>query len=171
MEKSKSKATAVKLYGSAAEIDKAILSIKGRGVKLDADIQKAALSIIKHVDQHSDTTIADRLFNAMPAGSRRLALAEYLVAFGKMRTLKNDSPDDKARLALGHVFAFDKERKTDMEEAVKTPWYEMRKEPDVAEVFDVQAAVAALLKRAAKAKEKGVRIEHAELLEKLRAAA
>src|SRR5574337_342395 len=82
-------------YMNAAGIEKAI---KGRGAKLDADIQTAGLSIINHVAEHGDTTLADRLFDAMPKGSRRVMLAEWFVAFGMIRTLDKKVAEDKAAL-------------------------------------------------------------------------
>ncbi len=156
-----------KLINGAAAIDKAILSIKNRGAKLDVDIQVAGLSVMAHIEAHGDTTLADRLYNAMPKGARRLALAEWMLAFGKVRALSKANKDDAAAIAEGRVFAYDKSKSTDMDSAIKTPWHEFRKEKEVAEAFDVQAAVQSLLKRVQNAQGKGVHIEHAELIEKL----
>lgn len=133
-----------KIITGAAEIRKHITSIGNRGAKLDKDIQLAALSVLAHIDQHGDVTLADALVNAMPKSSRKLALVEAMLACGKVRLL------DKAELtpelkALGRVFAYDKERKTDLQQLEEKPWYEWRKEAPVAMAFDAQKATAALL--------------------------
>lgn len=154
-----------KIINNAAAIDKAILSIKNRGAKLDGDIQIAGLSVLAHIDAHGDTTLADRLFNVMPKGARRLALAEWMLAFGKVRTLVKTSKEDAEAIAAGRVFAFDKTKATNMEGAEAMMWHEFRKEKAVAEAFDVQAAVKSLLARVQTMQGKGVQIEHAELIE------
>ena len=156
-----------KLIIGASAIDKAIASIKNRGAKLDGDIQVAGLSVLAHVDAHGDTTLVDRLYNAMPKGSRRLALAEWLLAYGKVEALQANNPEHKERIKAGHVFGYAKGKNTDMESAEATPWHEFKKEKDVAEAFDVQAALASLLKRVQGMQAKGVRIEHADKIEAL----
>lgn len=150
------KQKALALIVGAAALEKAIGSIKNRGAKLDGDIQHAALSVLKHVDGCGDTTLADRLFNAMPNGSRRLALAEWFVTFGRMVAL--NSKTDSEAIKTGRVFKYEHERKTDMEGAVLKPWHECRREAAPSEVFDVQAAFASLMKRIHKAQKDGVRL-------------
>lgn len=165
--KTQHKATAqaapvVKLFVGAPEIDKAIASIKSRGTKLDSMIQVVGLSIIAHVEAHGDTTLADRLFNAMPKGSRRNALAEWLIAFGKMRVLTKSNKDDAEAIKNGRVFAFDKTKTTDYDTAKDTPWYDMRPEQEVSTAFDVQKAVQSLIKRIQAAKDNGLSMEHSD---------
>lgn len=161
---------ATKLIQGASAIDKAILSIKNRGAKLDGDIQTAGLSVLAHVAGCGDTTLADRLYNAMPKGSRRLALVEWMLAFGSMTLLDKADADQKARIALGHVFKYDKAKAHDAEGAEGTLWHEFRKEKEASDAFDVQAAFASLMKRIQSAQKAGkVKIEHAELIEKLAA--
>lgn len=159
----------MKLLNSTSDITKAIVSIEKRGAKLDSDIQLAAVSIIAHVDAHGDTTLADRLIVAMPKGSRKLALVEYLLAFGKMRVL--DKTTEKDAIAQGRFFAFAKDKTTDMEGAMEKQWHEFKPEPAVVDAFDVQAAVHALLKRVKTMQEKGVEIQHSDLVAKLAAIA
>lgn len=156
---------AMKLISGAAAIDKAIASISSRGAKLDGDIQVAACSVLKHIDECGDYTLAERLVLAMPKGSRKLALVEFLLAFGKVRVLDKNLPDDQARILAGGVFAFAKDKATDMEGAVSTPWFEFKKEVPVLEAFDAQAAIVALLKKIKGMQAKGVRVEHADLIE------
>lgn len=140
-------------------IQAAIDSVARRGVKLDNDVQLAALSILAHVDEHKDTTLADRLVAALPKGARRLALVEWFVNFGKMRLLDKANPDEAKRITEGAMFKYDAKRTTDMQAAAEKPWHTMRKEADVATVFDAKASVVSLLARIKGAQTKGLTIE------------
>ncbi len=153
------KQTAPALIVGAAGIEKAIASIKNRGAKLDGDIQMAGLSVLAHVDKTGDTTLADRLLNAMPKGGRKLALAEWMLAYGRMRALAGKA--DAEALKAGRVFQYMHDRTTDMQGAEQTPWHEFRKEKAVSDAFDAQAAVKSLLARLKSANEKGMSIQHA----------
>lgn len=154
--------TKVTLLKGTAAINKAIASIATRGAKLDASIQLTGLSILAHVEEHGDTTLADRLFNAMPKGSRRVMLAEWFLAFGLMRTLSAKNKDDAIRIKGGAVFGIDRTRRTDMAGAEAKPWYAMKKERAAAEAFDAQASVKAVLARLTKAAAGGLEIQHRE---------
>ena len=124
-----------KMYVGATAIDKAILSIKNRGAKLDNDIQLVGLSVLAHTAEHGDTGVMDRLVNAMPKSARKLALVEWMLAYGRARKL-------------------------DLEGAQEKKWHEFRLEAAVVTAFDAQSAVAALLARMKAASAKGLTIEH-----------
>ena len=160
---------ALKLYVGAAVISKAVDSIQRRSAGLLTDIQLAGLSIIAHIDEHSDTTLADRLYGALGKGSRRNSLAQWFITYGKMRVLDKDVPEEAAAIKAGHIFKFDKERTTDMAKAAAKQWHEMIKEPDVKDTFDVHAAYMNLMKRIEQAKKNGLTFEHAEWIEALSA--
>ena len=149
------------IIGSAL-IQKAIDSIGKRQTNLLRDIQKAGLSIISHVDQHADTTLADRLFNAMGKGSRRVSLAQWFITYGKMRLLDKAVPEEAAAIKAGRIFQFDKARTTDLMSAAAMPWQNMQKEQAVKDVFDVHAAYLSLMKRIQAAQKSGAKIEHIE---------
>lgn len=151
---------ALSIIKGAAALNKAIDSIKNRGAKLDASIQQAAVSVLAHASEHGDTTCADRLVQAMPKGARKLALVEFLLAFGQIALL--DKVADKEAIAAGRVFKLDRERKLDLAQAESTPWHEFKKERAVQEAFDAQKAVAAVLARMRGAAAKGLSIEHKE---------
>ena len=147
-------------FMTAAEINKAILSIANRGKKLDADIQTAGLSILNHVQEHGDSTLADKLVLALPKGSRKLALTEWLLAFGKLRILKKTNVDDAARIQAGALFAYDKTKSTDIESASAKPWFEFKPEASPLTAFDAQAAVQGVLRQLAKAQAGGLNIKN-----------
>lgn len=147
----------MKIMTSAAEITKAITSIKGRGAKLDADIHRAAVSILNHATEHGDTTLADNLVHAMPKGARKLALVEWMLAFGQIAKL--DKEADKDAIAAGRLFKLDRTRKLDIEGAIATPWTDFKPEAAVLDAFDVQAAVASVMGRLTKAAAAGMTIK------------
>lgn len=153
---------AIQIIVGAAKINAAIKSIATRGAKLDESIQIAGLSVLAHVTEHGDTSVADNLFNAMPKGARRLALVEWMLAFGQLRTLSAQTKEEKQRIALGQVFAIDRSKTLNLEGAAEKPWHEMRKEAAPAVVFDAQAQVKALLTRLQKAITEGKEIKGME---------
>ena len=161
------------LITGAANISKEIGLIKNAGSKLDERIQLAGLSVISHAHKHGDITVVNQLFLALPKGARGKALAEWLLAFGNVK--KNT---DKASAKLA-PFSYDKERTAPGEEelgavmqaASDTPWYKFAPEPKVADMFDFGAALKALMARAEAAEAKGLNIEGADLLTKVRSAA
>lgn len=149
----------MKLIVGTAEINKAIASIALRGKKLDADIQHAGLSIIAHIEEHKDTTLLDKLIDAMPKGSRKLALTEWALAFGKVRLLDAKNPEDAARIAAKAYFQYDKTRTTDLTSAAAKPWFDFKPEQPVLTAFDAQAAVSGVLAKLAKAAAGGLEIK------------
>lgn len=151
-------------------ITKAIASIATRGKKLDADIQQAGMSILAHVDEHGDTTLADKLLAAMPKGSRKLALVEWMLAFGKVQVLNKKNPKHAARIKLGQVMMYAKDKTTDLDAAMEKAWYEFKPERAVVDAFDAQAAVKALLARVTGAAGKGIEVKNrAMAIEELKA--
>lgn len=145
-------------FMSKEQIEKAIASIAQRGVKLDRDVQVAGLSILNHVNLHGDITLANKLFNSMSRGMRRNSLGIWLTMFGKLTI--NLDPATKKDMPL----AYDKARKTDLEGAAKTMWFDVKKEPDLDVEFDVQGALEKVL---AKAQKDGTKVKDPEMLAKL----
>lgn len=153
-------AVKIELIKGAAGINKAIDSIKNRGAKLDSSIQLAGLSVLAHASEHGDTTCADRLVLAMPKGARKLALVEWMLAYGQMRKLDPKTPDEATRIKAGQTFAIDRSRTLDIAAAQGKAWHEFKPEAAIATAFDAQAAVASLIARLKKAQEGGLTIEH-----------
>lgn len=154
----------MKLLTSAAVINKAIDSIQRRGKKLDDDIQLAGLSCLNHIEQHGDDTLLNRLWGAMPRGSRRNALIEWALKYGKVK-LNEDKGTAKERPVV-----YNREGGTDLDGAIEQPWYECKPEKPALEEFDFEAAYNALIRKAMKASEKGLKIKGRELYEQVTAA-
>lgn len=148
----------MQIIKTAADINKAIASIANRGAKLDGDIHRAGVSVLAHASEHGDPSLADKLVNAMPKGSRKLALVEWMLAHGQIAKL--DQKEDKDAIASGRVFKLDRTRTLDLEGAIKTSWVEFKKEAAVHTAFDAQAAVKSVLARLKTANAKGLTVEH-----------
>lgn len=88
---------------------------------------------------HGDIGPANRLYMAMPKGTKSSAMAEWLLTFGKLAP--NDGDDKKAK-----PFVYAKDKTMNLTDAEKKPWYEFKPEPTVLECFDVQAAIRAFIK-------------------------
>lgn len=140
-----------KMIEGAKAIDTAIKSIATRGKKFEADIHQAAVSVLVHADKHGDITLAQKLIEAVPNLARKNALREWLMAFGK--------------------FGYDSENKTMtyngkgstlVEEAIETPFWVFKPEKDET-LFDLNAAIHNLIKRAENAAAKGAKVPAAQL--------
>lgn len=146
-----------------------IARIKTAGAKLDTNIQVAGLSALQLIEDHSDIMAAEQLVEAMPRSARKHALVEWMLAYGKVRKLSKENPDDIDAIAKGRVFAFDRKRKTDIDGACEKPWYEFKPERPLAEAFDAQAAAMSLMNRINNAANKNIPVEHkAEAVEALK---
>lgn len=139
-------------YMNKDAMDKAIKSIVGRAAKLDKDIQEVALSALHHNEQHQDVVFVNRLYMALGKGHRKSALTEWFLMFG--RVVANEDAKTKA----DKPFLYAKDKVTDLTGAAAKPWYECKKEPLPDEVFDVQKAFTALLKKVDTALKEGKQV-------------
>lgn len=139
------------------EIVTSIKSIETRGKKMDADIQRTALSILAHVEQHKEVSLFNKLYSALPKGARKSALTGWGLAFGKLEANTGDNKKEAP-------FKYAKDKTTDIAQAAANPWYDFAPEKEPDEMFDVVKAVAAVLAKAGKAKANN----NPELVAKLR---
>ena len=135
----------MKKFADVAALNKEIAAIKVAGAKLDARIQTAAVAVLEHFAQHHDNGLVNRLYHAMPAGSRKAALTSWLlthcaVSANTDKATKQEQP-----------FVYDRNKKTDPEAGEADPWYSHKPDKAPDEVFDLQKAVRALLAKASKA--------------------
>lgn len=142
-----------------AELPKAIESIQRRGVALDNDIHVAACSALALLADHNDTTWVNRLYLALAKGTRKQALTSWLLTYG---ALIANVGDNKAE----QPFSFTKDKPSRLSEGQADPWFDHKPDPKPDEVFDIMAAVQAVLK---KAKGTKAELKHAELLAPLAA--
>lgn len=143
-----------------AELGAVIDSIAKRGKKLDQDIHVAACSAIAIKGEAGDTMFINRLYLALSAGARKVALTDWLLVYGGV--VANDGSSGKPKNE--QPFLHTKEKAVRLEEGMADPWYDHKPDPKPDEVFDIMAAVNAILKKA-----KGKELQHAELLAPLAA--
>lgn len=148
----------MKLINDLSGINKAIASISTRGANLDNSIHIAACSVLAHVAEHRDTTIADKLVNAMPKGGRKLALVEFMLAYGTMTKL--NTGDDKDAIKAGRLFKNDNKRTLNMVDAQAKSWTEFKREASPLTAFDAGAAMKSLMERLTSANAKGLTVEN-----------
>lgn len=123
---------------TAKEITKDIKSIQTRGQNLDASIQATACDVLIHIESHCEASLACKLFNAMPQGSRRSALVAFMVANGKVKV--NDGKD-KAKPRKEFPFLYDAHGTTfSASRASDKPWYDYKKETQ-SQIFDDKALI------------------------------
>lgn len=140
---------------TSAQITKQITAIKTAGAKLDAAIHSTAVDVLTHYMEHKDTGLVNRLFLALPKGSRGLALADWLLKFVAVKV--NTNKETKA----DQPFVHDAERVPMMTaehlaKATATHWYDLKKDKAIDEVFDVQKAFKAMLRHI----ERSTKVEH-----------
>ena len=149
----------MKLITDNAALAKAIKSIATRGQKLDHDIHVAGTSCLQHIANHSDTTLLNDLVNALPKGARKHAFVEWALAYGNVSLLDKSLDGDQDKIAKGQVFKLDRSKTFDLDGAIANAWYNFKPEPDLLTAFDVNKAVAQLVKRVTKASRDGVSLE------------
>ena len=152
---------AIKLITDQAELAKEIKSLAGRAKKLDRDFQVAALSAIGVFKEHGNVFYINAVYNALGKGARHVAMTAWLLAFGGVQANESEGKDVTP-------FIKDKNKQVDMEEAARTPWYDMKpsKKPD--EVVDLLKLTLAVIKRASG---EGKQVAHAAMLTELQALA
>lgn len=129
----------IKIITDQAELTKAIDAWGKQGQKWTKLGHDLAMSALHRLADHGDIGPANRLYSAMPKGTKSSAMAEWLLTFGKLAP--NDGDDKKAK-----PFVYAKDKTMNLADAEKKPWYEFKPEPTVLECFDVQAAIRAFIK-------------------------
>lgn len=142
-----------------SELNKRIDAWAKRGSAWTKEGQALGLLALGRLSEHGDIGPVNRLFNAMPKGTKSSAMASWLLAYGALQ-----ANTDKATKA-DKPFVFDREKQTDTAGASADPWFDHKPEPAPDEIFDLQKALASVLKKAAKS----TNLVHAELLEGIRA--
>jgi hypothetical protein len=144
-----------------------IKSVKGRAGRLDTDLQKVAVMCIVYANVHGDVTIAQAALESLGKGQRKPSFVAYLEQHGKMqfdgktKTIVYRKRDDVAT-DVGSV----------VEALADTHWVDAKKDPEIQSMYDVEAMVAALVKRIEKlAAVEGTTIKSIEKLDVLRALA
>jgi hypothetical protein len=140
-------ATLPALIVGTENLRKEFQSIAAAGKKLDGRIQIAGLSVLDHIEKHSDVTVAtslvNELFGSLSKGHRKQAMAHWLTKYGKIR-INQDDTTKKAQ-----PFLFDKSAKTDLQGAMAEPWYDCKQDEEIKDL-DFLKLLISLIHRATK---------------------
>lgn len=148
------------------QFNKALVTIK-KGASRFTLIHDAAMFAAEQINKHGQTTPANQLLSVMHKADRVEALRVWFNDFTKANNTKEGTLkySDKKELAWdGEPIGAD----AILDIADGLPYYEYSHEIKPASTYDIQKAVAQILKRAAKFKNDGKNVEHEELIEKLR---
>lgn len=151
--------TADKLFKTVGEVDKALASIKLRGVKLQNDVHLAACSLLKHLFENKDIRMVHRLMDALPASYRTNAMRDWLTAFGPVSW-------DKNKAVFNTKFDLSEADKH-VRDALLNPFWLFTEEPAYVPV-DVAAMLNAVIKKLDKDMvQSGGKVDHKALMSAL----
>lgn len=125
-----------------AGITTAIGQIRTNSAEVQVLIHETAVSVLAHVRDHGDTTLAVRLANAMSSGTRREGLAAWFLKFsGEQMRLSSKDGDWTCKLKGGwskDLF--------DVEGSMAVDFGDLTKEPVQAKALNLAALVKAIQK-------------------------
>lgn len=133
------------------------------GKKWLVDGQKLAMAALTHITVSGDDGFMNRLYLAMPKGSKTSAMSQWILGNSHLR-LNDDEATKKLR-----PFVKDANKKNNLETAAKKPWYEYAPEPPIDATYDVQAALIAFIKTATNKANKAQQVAHMDLLAQIEA--
>lgn len=153
-----------KLIEGSDKIGVAIEAIRKTGKKLDDMIQVCGMSVLAHCDKHNNVDVLENLWGAMPQGSRKKALMDWVLKYGKV--IANMDKDGK--VIADKPFLFNRKGTTDLLGAENEPWFACAPEKLDAPL-DFMKSMEAFFSRAGKASDKG-KLENGDGLATMRAA-
>lgn len=159
----KTEITTVLMIGKETILE-AVGVINVKGKELDQLIQVAGMSVLNHIELHGDITLFEALWAAMPKGSRKKALGDWAVKYGKLVM----HLDEKGKIINDKPFLFNKLGSTDLLGAEGEPWYDCAPEKLEDTELDFTKLLGMLLAKADKAAQKGLEIKGADVLAKVR---
>lgn len=127
---------------NVADIATAIGEIRNASASVQARIHETAVSVLAHVRDHGDTTLAVRLANAMSSGTRREGLAAWFLKFSgeQMRlTFKDGNCDCKLKSGWS-------KDKFDVDASMLVDYGDLTKEKSQEKVLDLAKLIAAVKK-------------------------
>lgn len=123
------------------QFEAACASVAKRGTKLDADIQLLALSAVDHLIEHKNVHYINKLYTSLSAGMRKAALTEWMLKYGGV--VANGEGNKKEV-----PFICDRAKVPNMAGGAEEPWYMCKPDAEPDQVFDIVAALAAVIKKA-----------------------
>lgn len=125
-----------------ATMNTSISKIKTNSTELQALIHETAVSVLAHVRDHGDTTLAVRLTNAMSSGTRKEGLSAWFYKFsGKTMNLSSKDGIWSCKLKPGRVA-----EDFDIEAAMEIDFGDLTKEAKIAKALTLEDIFKALKK-------------------------
>jgi len=121
---------------------KKIDTLNDKAKAIQSEYQAVGVECLQHLSDHGDIGPVNRLYVGMPKGTRKTAMASWLMAHGALKVNTDKGTKETSPMA------FDKNKKTDPEAAKADPWQDHAPERDIADTFDLQVALKSLLNRA-----------------------
>lgn len=123
------------------DLHKAIDAVNTSATALQGRYQEVGVMTLEHLDAHGDVGPLNRLVMGMPAGTRRQAMATWMLKYGAVKV--NQDKDTKQGMAL----SFDKTKVTNVAASKEEAWHATMPVREISEVFDLQVAFKSLLNR------------------------
>lgn len=137
-----------KLVVGADAIAKKIGEVASLGKKYDTLVQVTGMSVLAHIEEHSNVTLLTDLFSVLSKGTRKKAFMDWALKYGKVLANMND----KGQIDQEKPFLFNRKGKTDLLGAEAEPWFQCA--PEKLEVpLDFLKMLDSLLKKGDKAKD------------------
>lgn len=150
------------------QFDVKIKAIKTTGEKIDNMLHECAMFSLSQLNMHGNNGVANRLLGALNKSTRKEALFVWFNDFGKCTRDKTNTLNYQGK----KVLAWEGEEQTQENMLVladENPFYEYTREIKPASSYDVMKGIKSILARANKMQLNGLTIEHAELINNLKA--
>lgn len=140
-----------KLLTSASDIAKKIDTVATSGKTFQNAVQLAAVSIVAHMAQHRDKTLLSSLYDAMPNGSRRKTLVDWVnanVVAVECSYSKGELAIELANVNSPEWQAFTAEIDAVVENMHAEPWHGYAKEKGEQDKLSMDAIIQYLNRKA-----------------------
>lgn len=106
------------------------------------EYQACGLAVIRHLMEHGDVSLVNRLYKGMPKGAKSAAMGKWLLLHAAV--MPNTDKGTKEAMPLKYC----RDKVCNLEAAMQVNWYDLMPEPKVDEIFDLSKVIAMALKKA-----------------------
>jgi len=140
----------MKLLTSTADILKKINTVESSGRAFQNAVQIAAVSIAAHLAQHRDKTLLEKLWDAMPNGTRRKGMIDWFNhhVTGCEITYKSKLDINLADVGSEEWKGFVRDIDKIIEAMTENPWYNHKEEKGGQDAVSLDAIVSYLERKA-----------------------
>ena len=146
------------------QFDVAVALVKSTGEKMDGMLHECAMFSLEQLNMHGNNGAANRLLGAFNKSSRKEALFVWFNDFGMCKRAK----DNTLVYAGKKKLTWEGTPVNNLDElliiADENPFYDYTKEIKPASSYDVMKGIKSILSRASAMQQKGLPVEHAELV-------